>query len=536
MTTMTTPYDLVPYTSYPYPQSQPERLATLATVFGLRPPDVRRCRVLELGSSSGGNLLPTAERFPDSTFVGLDASARQVEIGREFLSRLDVPNLRLEHRDLMDVTPQDGQYDYILCHGVYSWVPPQAQDRILSICRDNLAPNGVAYVSYNTFPGWHFKGIARDVMYYRARDFTDPADRLRHARMVLDFLAEAVPPEKDNPYGILLRNEVESLRDKEDHYLLHEHLEEHNEAIYFHQFVDRARRHKLQYLAEADYSVMSVQNFPERIERTLQNLATDVVGVEQYMDFVRNRTFRQTLLVHEEAKVDRTPDPQRLMSLHVASPARPEKPAPTSSGKGEPARKDAPDATTVFRARGSVTRTSDPLMKAALLHLGDVWPVAVPFAELLAVARSRLDPDAVVVDAAHANQDARRLAQPLLRCYATGAVELSTTPSAFTLALSDRPLASSFARLQAVTSNRVTNRRHELVTLNDLQRHILPLLDGSNDRAEILARLIEVTAAGALVVHDKGLRLTDSGRIRHVLDRPLSAALDSLARSAILLS
>lgn len=324
---------------------------------------------------------------------------------------------------------------------------------------------------------------------------------------------------------------------RRDHYLLHEHLEEHNEALYFHQFVDRARRHKLRYLAEADYSVMSAQNFPERIERTLQNLATDVVGVEQYMDFVRNRTFRQTLLVHEELKINRTPEPQRLMSLHVASPARPEKPAPAASGKGEPVRKDAPDAVaaTVFRARGSVTRTSDPLMKAALLHLGEVWPGSVPFAELLAIARSRLDPEAVVVDAAHANHDACRLAQPLLRCYATGAVELSTTPSAFTLTVSDRPLASPFARLQSKTSNRITNRRHELVTLNDLQRHILALLDGSHDRAGILARLIEVTATGALVIHDKGQRLTDPDRMRQVLDRPLAAALDVLARHAMLL-
>src|SRR5262249_30408638 len=161
-------YDEVPYSSKPFPQTHPDNLATVATLFGMTPPPVERCRVLELGCAAGGNLLPLAAALPGSRFVGIDLSRRQIDDGRPGREALGLRNFRLRHRSILDVGADFGQFDYILCHGVYSWVPAPVQDKILEVCAGHLAPNGVAYVSYNTYPGWHIPGAVRAMMRYHA--------------------------------------------------------------------------------------------------------------------------------------------------------------------------------------------------------------------------------------------------------------------------------------------------------------------------------------------------------------------------------
>ena len=166
-------YDAVPYKSYPFKQTHPDRLATIALLFGLEPPPVERASILELGCASGGNLLPLAEQLPNGRFVGLDGSERQIRDGQRLLDALGFEHVELRHQDICEFEPGEGEFDYILCHGVYSWVGDDVQRRILEICRRGLAANGVAYVSYNTFPGWHMRGMIRDIMRYRAQ-FSKP--------------------------------------------------------------------------------------------------------------------------------------------------------------------------------------------------------------------------------------------------------------------------------------------------------------------------------------------------------------------------
>src|SRR5439155_10600404 len=123
----------------------------------------------------------------------------------------------------------------LICHGVFSWVPTAVREKILDICAKNLAPHGVAYVSYNTYPGWHMRGMIRDMMRYHAMRFTTPQNRTQQARALLDFLAQSV--RQDSPYSALLKSELEAVRHQADHYLYHEHLEDVNDPVYFHQFV-----------------------------------------------------------------------------------------------------------------------------------------------------------------------------------------------------------------------------------------------------------------------------------------------------------
>jgi methyltransferase-like protein len=256
----------------------------------------------------------------------------------------------------------------------------------------------------------------------------------------------------------------------------------------------------------------------------LESVASNRVETEQYMDFLRNRMFRQTLLCHRDVPLERTPLPQSVLGLHVASSAKPE----TDQVAIQSTEK------VTFRGPSSVLSTSEPLVKAAMLHLAAAWPRPVPFAALFAAARSKLHPEPVVVDTSHVTHDTHRLAEPLLRCYATSIVSLSVQGASFTLEVTQRPTASRLARWQSQSSNTVTNLNHESVRLNDLDRHVLPILDGDHDREAIVAALTDCVSSGALVIHDRGMSVDDPVRISDILADQLDACLKRLAHAALI--
>ncbi|MGL4422205.1 MAG: methyltransferase domain-containing protein, partial [Gemmataceae bacterium] len=204
-------YDEVPYDSHPFVQTHPSRLFTVGTLFGLRPVPVAKCRVLELGSAAGGNLIPMAEALPDSYFLGVDLSSRQIADGNASVEKLGLKNIELRHASITDITAADGQFDYIICHGVYSWVPKNVQEKIMDIIAQQMSPNGVAYISYNTYPGWHMRGMIRDMMRYHSSRFNTPQLRTQHARALLDFLSQSVRQD-GNAYSVLLKQELETLK------------------------------------------------------------------------------------------------------------------------------------------------------------------------------------------------------------------------------------------------------------------------------------------------------------------------------------
>lgn len=519
-------YDAVPYPTHPYPQTHPDRLGTVATLFGMRAAPIDDCSVLEIGCAQGGNIVPMAEQFPRSRFVGIDLSEVQIARARSFADAVALSNLELHRLDLVDVGADFGVFDYILCHGVYSWVGDEVQDRLLEICATHLAPEGVAYVSYNTYPGWHVRGMIRAMMRYHSDRFSETTERVQQARALLSFLADAVSGE-DTLYGQLLTRELDLLRKQSDSYLYHDHLEDVNAPIYFHQFVDRAAAKGLQYLGEAQVAAMYTGNLPPNIEKTLRSVASNLIQMEQYMDFVRNRGFRQTLLTHQEVEVDRRIRAERLADLHVASPLQPEPP-------DADLRCEDPLTLRHRRDDRSIT-TSGPLVKAAMVHLADVWPANVPCSELIHQARSRLALSAVA-GADAIEQASRAIAQSLLKCYVADLVELHTRPADFITHVSDRPAAPATARVQAASSRVVTNRRHETVRLDDVSQRIVPLLDGTRGHRDLLDVLEASVREGVLSVHCAGRDLRGSENVRSSLADALGKSLSNLAAGALLMA
>ena len=518
-----TSYDEIPYSRHPFAFTHPNWLATVAALHGLETPSLAHCRVLELGCASGGNLIPMAAGLPESRFVGIDLSPRQIAEGNEIVTTLGLTNIELKALSILDVDDGFGTFDYIICHGVYSWVPPEVQEGILRVCARHLAANGVAYLSYNTYPGWHLRGVVREMLGYHVRQLDDSGLRVQQARAFLDFLAESVR-DPDGVYGRLVKKEAEAIHAESDTYLFHEHLEDVNTPLYFHQFAERAAAVGLQYVSEARPSPL-VADVPPAVRHVLEQMAPDRLAGEQYLDFLINRTFRRTLLCPARVALQPSPSWEAVKSLRVSTLVQPENLTPDVTGDG---------AERFHTAQGGVNlSTNRPLAKAALVELYDVWPRSLPFESLWAGAQKRLG-NAHEFPGPGDASSREELARTLLNCYQSQLVELHAHEPSFTLEAGERPIASPLARLLAESGGQVTNLRHRTVDLSDFDRFILQHLDGSRDRAGLIELLADRVSSGVPLRDENDQEVHEPGRVRELLARGVEAALHRLARSSLL--
>jgi SAM-dependent methyltransferase len=439
----------VPYPGHPFAQTHPDRLATVATLFGLRPAHPGSCRVLELGCGDGGNLVPMAYGLRDSAFTGIDVSATAIERAAALSGALRLENLDLRRADLTAL-PALGTFDFVIAHGVYSWVEPPARDALLAACREHLAPHGVAYVSYDVFPGGHLREVTRQMLRWHLRDIDEPDERIAQARALLSAVMAA--GQDGDELRQRLAWQAEWAIAQSDAALYHDELAEHHDAVLFADFADHAARHELRFLAEADVFEMQAGALPP-------GLGDDVIAREQYLDFFKGRMFRQTLLCH--AGVERSePAPAIVRGMLAATPARP---------AGEP----APGRVEFRGPRGGTLTTDHELVKRALVRLGEAWPRTVPVGDLI-----------------DSEDGADALCETLLRAYAANFVQLHVWAPEIAAAPSERPVASALARLQAADGTRVTNLRHAGVEVPDaLGRRLITLLDGTRGRATLLREL-----------------------------------------------
>lgn len=510
-------YDELPYSDNCFFYTHPDHMATVAALHGLSPTPAPRCRVLELGCAMGGNLIPMAIKFPGAEFVGIDLSARQVGAGRSVVDRLGLTNVDLRAMSISDVDDRMGAFDYIVCHGVFSWVPEPVRDRILSIFAESLAPGGIAYVSYNTYPGWHARGLARDLMAYHVRNATRRTDSVQEARAFLSDLVRVIP-DQSTAYAAILRAEEEFLGGVDDTYLYHEHLEETNNPLYFHEFMSAARAKGLDFLAEAKTPGM-IHHLPEAARERVEHWGDDEVAREQYVDFVTNRTFRRTYLRRKDAGRRPGMDSSAVATMGVGALLMPESSEPDVLS-------DRPETFRVGEHGASMT-TNHPLLKSALVELARNRPRLLPFDELFDRVWSRLTanrgdlPDA---------QPARAfLCDALARGFAVDLVTLNLHPPGFTMEPGETPTTSPLARLQAEEGERFTNLQGRTVEPEPFDRIVLRLLDGTRTRQQAMEVLKARVESGELSISDGDQPVGDAA----VIDQAVQVLFDlSLRRLA----
>jgi cyclopropane fatty-acyl-phospholipid synthase-like methyltransferase/methyltransferase-like protein len=507
-------YDDVPYDSHALPQTQPDRLAALAGLFSLETVPPGRARVLEIGCASGGNLIPLACRYPDARFTGIDLSPRQIEDGRRDIAALGLGNVELREMNLMEVDAAFGEFDYIIAHGIYSWIPAAVRERLLAVCRANLSPPGVAYVSYNTHPGWGMRGVVRGMMRYHVAGIADPAQRAGEARGLLEFLRVSLD-RHINSYTSLLREESQTLAKAADSYMFHEHLEDENHAFYLHEFAAQAAAAGLEYLCEEEFiSAQPELMFTPEVAARVRQYAQDPIALEQYCDFLTRRAFRQSLLVGAGRKPRRDIAPGVIDDYYVASQSKPA----AAGGTG------AQRYTSILSVPFMV---SDPLTKAALAILEQAWPQALHFPVLHAQACAALGKPP--------QDGAAALEADLLRAMSLRAVTLHREPLLALRQPSERPVAFAPARYYASRGNKLLpNTLHGTVRVDGAAHVLIPLLDGTRDREALIAAMVERVLDGRMNIIEKGARVTDPDRARVVMAKSVAESLELLAQGGFI--
>jgi SAM-dependent methyltransferase len=399
--------------------------------------------VLEIGCGDAANLLPLAYYFPESSFTGVDLARRPIARAKKQAAQLGLTNLSLQATDLAAIGREFGQFDYIVAHGLYSWIPVAARDALLAVCRARLAPHGVAFVSYNALPGRHPRQMLREMMFEHAGG----APSLGQSRAFLHWILDKNAARE--VWQPLLAREISRMLDAEDGALFHDDLAPVNDPVYFSAFASHAARHRLQYLGEAELHQM-FDHLGALAGRRLNRIEH-----EQHLDFLKLRAFRQTLLCRSDVRLRRHSSPQRMEHFLFSSPAR------LDSGQwlGEHG---------VRLSAGQ--RDADAVAQA----LADTWPLPVAFEDLVPYAASP-----------------QSLREILYGMATHGFVSLHTHDYPVQESVTSHPRASRLARLQAETSARVVNACHDVIELDEPARRLIGLLNGARDQTSI-ARTLRV--------------------------------------------
>ena len=467
-------YDEVPYDGGLAEGTHPDRLAVIAGLFGIAAPPVETASVLEIGCGVGSNLLPMAYSLPNASFLGIDPSERQIDMARDRAERLGLSNVRLEVADIRDYESLGGPFDYIICHGVFSWVPEDVRAAILQACRELSTPNGLSVISYNVLPGFYSRLPVRDLLRFHAQRFPNTEDRIAQARSMIEFFGQAVSAvhHATSPYAGAMKGEVESLGPHSDAYVMHEHLADTNVAFYYHDFVAQASAAGLQCIGDTTFSTMLLENYPPELKATLHEISPDQVTLEQFNDFLTNRMFRRTILSRAGVPVDRAVPPERIQQCLFRGVVQPE---PDGSWR-------------IDKTPGLTAPVKGEAVLAVLQSLYGSVPPVLTFDQLLASIPEEAWPPEV------ADGDARRrhLSGILLSLFAHDAVELRVTAPRVASEIRERPVAYLPARLAASSGiDWLQGPYHNSVYFEEFVKALVPLLDGTRDLSELARDMSE---------------------------------------------
>jgi SAM-dependent methyltransferase len=314
-----TPYDELPYESQPIPQTAPEQLALVSRYFGGPAPIIEGCHYLEIGCGSAANLLPLAFYRPRDTYVGLDAAETALSSGREAAERIGLDNLMLVRGELADrASWPEGPFDFVLAHGVFSWVGPEIREALLELVAASLAPEGVACVSYNAMPGFFPRALLRQTLLR----FVDPAEplsgRTARAREVASVLSRALGA-TDHPYAHLLVHEATRAVEATDGYVAHELIAPHNEAFWYGDFVALARERGLEPIGD-NWLYQPEQRPPPEVWEAVCAFTSDRNQQNELADVLRYRQLRCTLLRRSDAPTGEPAGADLIEQVQLATP------------------------------------------------------------------------------------------------------------------------------------------------------------------------------------------------------------------------
>jgi SAM-dependent methyltransferase len=450
-------YDELPYDSLPLPETQPDFLAAVAWLHGFEAPDPRRSRMLELGCAQGGNLIPLAWRWPDSECVGVELSRIQAAAGAAFIAEAGVHNVRILHGDLATLPEDIGQFDYIIAHGVLSWVPAAVQQALLDVCRRHLSAQGVAYISFNVAAGWARLQPLRDALIDRTPADLPAPERYEQALRVLGELES----EWNDP---VLLKEIAYLKSASPSYLFHEYLAEFNVPMAFAEFASQLDAHGLRYVGEAGprHAVVELEDAWGLIP---ESMAGRWLDAEAALDEAHAIRFRRALVARDDAQCAQPPKADALTGLAFYADLMSEDEIDLEEASEQH----------FLNPAGNGFPAWQPAIKAALMALSTAYPGALSYTEVLAAARQILTEYGVAGDI-----DEAAMRDALFQLVVAHGVMPTVDADVQAGEPGAYPRAHVLARLQAAAPGwAVSGARHVMLELDEPARMLLGMLDGS---------------------------------------------------------
>ena len=518
-------YNRYPYESFPFGQSHPVHLHTLGTLFGLDPKPVQHSKILELGCASGGNIVPLAYLYPDASFVGIDLSDKEIDEGNVHVKNLGLKNIKLIQQSIVDFREPNEKYDYIICHGVYSWVNSEVREHIFRICTESLAPNGIVYISYNTYPGWHMVETIRDLMLWHSKSIDDPSLKAKSSREVITFISNGLK-NNPSPYAQFFKTEIELITKQNDSYFLHDHLSTFNDPVYFYQFMDKANQYNLAYLSDVHLPVMMPDNLPESLSSEIKKI-NNIVVAEQYIDFIRNRRFRCTLLCHQSTVINRALKTDDIENFYIKINARPEKVDLAESDLGKNHELSFINEVCKLKVINAISQWAMYLLYLNKDHF-------IHYHTLVKLIQEKTHIDDIPLIKSTINNELN-----LLRALLAGIIEISTYPPNYTTLIEEKPFSCPFARYQIDSNqNFVTNRRHQVIHLGALEKLLLKHSDGNHDINDLIKIVLEEVQSDRLIIFDKNNQSINKNEknIQEIVKKFCITGLDTLSHQALLVS
>lgn len=517
------PYDAVPYSNMPNKISSPGQMKTVATVFGVNSPSLETASVLELGCASGENLFPFAANYPNAKIVGVDYSSKQIEAAKKQAKELGLKNIEFKCMSFADIDKKFGKFDYIIAHGVFSWVTPELQDKLIEICSQNLTAEGLAYISYNTLPGWNMIKSLREMMLYHIQGFATPQEKVNQAKLLLEFVLESVKG-SDSAYEKVIASELSLLSSTNAAYFAHDHLEDQNNPVYFHEFMQKAFKNKLQFLGEARVSSMYVGNLPAKAQEKLAEI-TDIYRMEQYKDFITNRRFRETILCHQDVKINRSIEPKDINKFAMVLNVRAPQPLSVVNLN------DAAELEFAGANNPNIkVRTTSPEMKAVLYTFSENLNHPLTLDQLVDKAHDKL-PSADKA-AIRANIEMQAMAFAL-----QGILEITVEKPKFQIEIKEKPEVSKLARYQAENSAHtwITNSFHTPVVVSNIEKLVIRYLDGQRTRSQIEEEVLSFMKNNDLKFSTDQGEITDEKVIKDAVSKFVEATIGKMAVNSALI-
>lgn len=455
---VTTPYDIVRYPSWPVPETHPAALAVFAALFGLPFVAHRCCRVLEIGCGEGVNLMSMAVTAPQAEFVGLDLAESAIARGRETARAAGLGNVTLLARDLLASADDLGRFDFIVAHGLYAWVPQPVRAAVMRLVGRSLSPHGLAFVSYNAYPGCRLREVLRDLLLDATRGLADPGETIGVAHAALR--RQIGLWSENDPFQHALTIEARDMLKRPPELLFHDELGTTYAPQLLGTVVEAARAEGLDYVCDTSPELIVEALWrSEKFESAMSLTGGDWMRFEQLADFTDLRRFRRSIFCRAGQAIDRRAVDERLEGLFAS--------AEITLLKQEPG---GPEGFTFRTATGAELTTRDPGFADLLARLGLAHPVSLSLEGIGGYPE---------------------LARAILHLFVSGVVTLSTGPSPFVLTPGERPQASPLACVQAAQGEtHLASLCHRPVHMLDPgTRAFVALMDGTRTREELAAAM-----------------------------------------------